>query len=158
MELGGFTFLSFSGQWATVISSNLSQSSFPAISDQYEIFIFVLYLVFHKIAVGHLDDRKSFCIAFLAISDQYATSFLNLLFFHNGYQRRQLIVYKQSFLILDHQFRSQLSLFQSSPTNTTFLRFYFHKMPGGPILDFIWNISPFQINTQLFVIFLLYLK
>ena len=34
-----------------------------------------------------LDDRKSLSIAFLAISDQYATSFFFEYFFQNGRQR-----------------------------------------------------------------------
>ena len=52
---------------------------FSAISDQYATFNTKLFDFFTKwLPAAILDDRKSLSIAFLAISDQYATFF----FFH----------------------------------------------------------------------------
>ena len=95
-----------------------------------------------------LDDRKALLIAFLAISDQYATFILFHKMAASGYFGWQRI----SFGRISRHFRS-IRNFD-----------FFHKMAAGGILDdrkslsitflasseFWSHFSPFQINTQLF--------
>ena len=61
-----------------------------------------------------LDDRKSLSIAFLAISDQYATFFFK--FLQNGF-RRPFLIRKSLSRISHFQINAQL--------------FFFHKMAAG---------------------------
>ena len=87
-----------------------------AISDQYTTFI--CFKFFNKwLPATILDDRKSFSITFLAISDQYAKFYFCLeILSRNG--RRRL------FWINENHFRSHFSPFH---INTHFV-FKFHKM------------------------------
>ena len=91
-----------------------------------------------------LDDQKSLSIAFLAISDQYATLFFWENFSQNGGQR--------PFWMTENHFRSHISPFQ---INTQLYFFGNFSQNGGqrPFWmtenHFRSHISPFQINTQL---------
>ena len=83
-----------------------------------------------------LDDRKSLSIAFLSISDQYAT----LIFLENGSRR--------PFWMTENHFRWYFSPFQIN--TQLFFDFFFTKWWPASILD-DWNhfrshFSPFQIN------------
>ena len=72
------------------ITKNHFRSHFSPFQINTQLFF---YFIFFKMAAGHhfgspfwaiLDDRKSLLIAFLAISDQYATFFFDI-FFQNGH-------------------------------------------------------------------------
>ena len=80
------------------------------------IFYFTIWL-----PVAILDDRKSLSIAFLAISDQYATTFIFFFIFfsQNGCRR--------PFWMTENHFRSHFSPFRSIRNCILF----FHKMAAG---------------------------
>ena len=90
-----------------------------AISNYYYLFIFIIWL-----SVAILDDRKSLSIAFLAISDQYATFiFIFFIFSQNGCRR--------PFWMTENHFRSHFSPFQINAQ----LFFFFTKWLPVAILD-----------------------
>ena len=84
------------------------------------------YFFFHKMAVAAiLDDRKSLLIAFLAISDKYAT-FIFLEILSQNVRRRPFWT--------ENDFRLHFSPFQINMQLEFFLNF-FHKMAVAAILD-----------------------
>ena len=91
-----------------------------------------------------LDDQKSLSIAFLVISDQYATFFPQ-----NGCRRPSWMT--------ENHFRSHFSPFQ---INTQLLLFSQNGcrrpfwMTGN---HFLSHFSPFQINTQFLILFIKWL-
>ena len=95
-----------------------------------------------------LDDWKSLQIAFLAISDQYAT----LIFSGNFVTKWP----PQTFLMTENHFRSHFSPFQIN-TQLSFFRFFSQNGRRRPFWmtksHFQSHFSPFQINTQLFFCF-----
>ena len=99
---------------------------------------FIIFILFTKwLPAAILDDRKSLSIAFLAISDQYAT----------------FIFYFSTIWMTKNHFRSHFSSFQ---INTQLIFFDFFPQNGcqRPFWmtenHFRSHFSPFQINTQLF--------
>ena len=99
-----------------------------------------------------LDDRTSLSIAFLAISDQYATSIF-FYFFHKMAAGGHFGRPKITFECISRHFRSILNFF---------FKFVFQKWPPAAILEvrfrpfwmtenhFRSHFPKFQINTQLF--------
>ena len=110
------------------------------------------FFVFTKwLPAAILDDRKSFLIAFLAISDHYAT--LNLKKkLQNGCRR--------PFWMIENNLQMHFSPFQIN--TQLFFLIFFSKWPPAAILEvrfgpfwmtenhFRSHFSPFQINTQFF--------
>ena len=100
-----------------------------------QLFFFTKWLL-----AAILDDRKSLLIAFLAISDQYAT-FIFLIFFpQNGCRR--------PFWMTENHFRSHFLPFQIN-TQLCFSQNGCQR-PFWMTENHFWShFSPFQINTQL---------
>ena len=135
--------------WTFWMTENnfLSHFSLFRINTQL-LYIFFFFTKLPPAAI--LDDRKSLSIAFLAISDQYATFIFWKFLSQNGRRR--------PFWMIENHFRLHFAPFQ---INTQLSFNFFSKWPPAVILEvrfgpfwmtenhFRSHFSPFQINRQL---------
>ena len=116
-SIRNFYFFSQNGCWRLFwMNENHFRLHFSPFQINTQLFFYVFFSKWPTAVI--LDDRKSPSIAFLAISDQYAT-FIFLIFFKMGAGGRR------PFWITENHFRSHFSPFQ---INTHFL---FFKMAAG---------------------------